>query len=60
MVGMNAMGMDPYYMMQQQQQQQQQQQYGMPGAATGYEHMQVSVHLRLFLRFLRYGHFCVL
>jgi CUG-BP- and ETR3-like factor len=37
MVGMNAMGMDPYYMMQQQQQQQQ---YGMQGAAAGYDQMQ--------------------
>ena len=58
MVGMNAMGMDPYYMMQQQQQQQQQ--YGMPGGATGYEHMQVSVYLRLFLRLLRCSHLFVL
>ena len=39
MAGMSAMGMDPYYMMQQQQQQQQHQ-YGMPGSAVGYDHMQ--------------------
>jgi RNA recognition motif-containing protein len=36
MAGMNAMGMDPYYMMQQQQQQH----YGMPGMTAGYDQMQ--------------------
>ncbi len=44
MAGMNAMGMDPYYMQQQQQQQQQQQhhqqQFGVHGATAGYDQMQ--------------------